>query len=55
MHAMRSAIHATCQGHMGAPCLQVRYMQILKESKGSHQPYRWVRYVTMSNSYVVRT
>ena len=34
--------------------LQVRYLQILKEHKG-HQPYRWVRYVTLSNSYVVRT
>ncbi|BDA40565.1 AP-4 complex subunit mu-1 [Coccomyxa sp. Obi] len=34
--------------------LQVRYLQILKEHK-SHQPYRWVRYVTLSNSYVVRT
>ncbi len=35
--------------------LQVRYMQILREAKGGQQPYRWVRYVTMSNSYVVRT
>ena len=39
----------------GALGLQVRYMQILKEAKGGQQPYRWVRYVTMSNSYVVRT
>jgi len=33
--------------------LQVRYLQILKEDKNYH-PYRWVRYVTTSNSYVVR-
>ena len=41
--------------HGGSAPSQVRYMQILKETKGSQQPYRWVRYVTMSNSYVVRT
>jgi AP-4 complex subunit mu-1 len=34
--------------------LQVRYLQISKADKG-YAPYRWVRYVTMSNSYVVRT
>ena len=34
--------------------LQVRYLQILKDHK-SNQPYRWVRYVTLSNSYVMRT
>ncbi len=34
--------------------LQVRYLQILKDRK-NHQPFRWVRYVTLSNSYVVRT
>jgi AP-4 complex subunit mu-1 len=34
--------------------LQVRYLQILKSDK-NYSPYRWVRYVTMSNSYVVRT
>ncbi|CAK0735756.1 hypothetical protein CVIRNUC_000634 [Coccomyxa viridis] len=34
--------------------LQVRYLQILKDHK-SNQPYRWVRYVTLSNSYVIRT
>eukprot|EP00245_Coleochaete_scutata_P005745 TRINITY_DN19578_c0_g1_i1.p1 TRINITY_DN19578_c0_g1~~TRINITY_DN19578_c0_g1_i1.p1 ORF type:complete len:455 (-),score=82.22 TRINITY_DN19578_c0_g1_i1:327-1691(-) len=33
--------------------LQVRYLQIMKKSK-SYNPYRWVRYVTHSNSYVVR-
>ncbi len=36
--------------------LQVRYLQINREAqKGAQQPYRWVRYVTLSNSYVVRT
>ena len=34
--------------------LQVRYLQILKNDK-NYNPYRWVRYVTMSNSYIVRT
>ena len=34
--------------------LQVRYLQIMKSEK-NYSPYRWVRYVTMSNSYVVRT
>ena len=34
--------------------LQVRYLQIVKEHK-NNQPYRWVRYVTLSNSYVIRT
>lgn len=33
--------------------LQVRYLQIMKDDK-KYQPYRWVRYVTTSNSYVVR-
>lgn len=33
--------------------LQVRYLQIMKDDK-NYQPYRWVRYVTTSNSYVVR-
>lgn len=34
--------------------LQVRYLQIMKSDK-NYSPYRWVRYVTTSNSYVVRT
>ncbi|KAH7289566.1 hypothetical protein KP509_30G009100 [Ceratopteris richardii] len=33
--------------------LQVRYLQIVKKSK-TYNPYRWVRYVTHANSYVVR-
>mmetsp|Transcript_11250 Transcript_11250/g.21281 ORF Transcript_11250/g.21281 Transcript_11250/m.21281 type:complete len:448 (-) Transcript_11250:450-1793(-) len=33
--------------------LQVRYLQILNRNK-SYNPYRWVRYVTQSNSYVCR-
>lgn len=33
--------------------LQVRYLQISKKSQ-SYNPYRWVRYVTQSNSYVAR-
>eukprot|EP00850_Spirogloea_muscicola_P012770 SM000084S23106 [mRNA] locus=s84:133800:135919:- [translate_table: standard] len=33
--------------------LQVRYLQIMKKSK-SYNPYRWVRYVTHANSYVIR-
>lgn len=33
--------------------LQVRYLQIIKSEK-NYSPYRWVRYVTMSNSYIVR-
>ncbi|CAD5177821.1 unnamed protein product, partial [Musa acuminata subsp. malaccensis] len=32
---------------------QVRYLQIAKKSP-SYNPYRWVRYVTQSNSYVAR-
>ncbi|KAK9824001.1 hypothetical protein WJX72_006898 [[Myrmecia] bisecta] len=34
--------------------LNVRYLQIQKADK-NYSPYRWVRYVTMSNSYVVRS
>ena len=34
--------------------LQVRYLQIMKKEK-NYSPYRWVRYVSMSNSYTVRT
>ena len=34
--------------------LQVRYLQIMKTEK-NYSPYRWVRYVTMSNSYTVRS
>lgn len=34
--------------------LQVRYLQIMKASK-AYSPFRWVRYVTHANSYVVRT
>ncbi|XP_019175241.1 PREDICTED: AP-4 complex subunit mu-like isoform X2 [Ipomoea nil] len=33
--------------------LQVKYLQIPKKSK-THNPYRWVRYVTQANSYVAR-
>lgn len=33
--------------------LQVRYLQIPKKSR-THNPYRWVRYVTQANSYVAR-
>ncbi|KAF2310017.1 hypothetical protein GH714_006210 [Hevea brasiliensis] len=33
--------------------LQVKYLQIVKKSSTSN-PYRWVRYVTQSNSYVAR-
>ncbi|CAK8537634.1 unnamed protein product [Lathyrus sativus] len=33
--------------------LQVKYLQIVKKF-GTHEPYRWVRYVTQANSYVAR-
>nr|XP_025610412.1 AP-4 complex subunit mu isoform X3 [Arachis hypogaea] len=33
--------------------LQVKYLQIAKKY-GTHEPYRWVRYVTQANSYVAR-
>jgi AP-4 complex subunit mu-1 len=33
--------------------LQVRYLRIAETSK-SYKPYRWVRYVATSNSYVCR-
>ncbi|XP_058221277.1 AP-4 complex subunit mu [Rhododendron vialii] len=33
--------------------LQVKYLQIAKKSK-TFNPYRWVRYVTQTNSYVAR-
>ena len=33
--------------------LQVRYLRILEKQK-FYNPYRWVRYVTQSNSYVCR-
>ncbi|XP_027330738.1 AP-4 complex subunit mu-like isoform X1 [Abrus precatorius] len=33
--------------------LQVKYLQISKKS-ATHEPYRWVRYVTQANSYVAR-
>ncbi|XP_050376677.1 AP-4 complex subunit mu [Argentina anserina] len=33
--------------------LQVKYLQIAKKS-GTYNPYRWVRYVTVANSYVAR-
>lgn len=33
--------------------MQVKYLQIAKKS-GTYNPYRWVRYVTLSNSYVAR-
>lgn len=34
--------------------LQVKYLQIVKKTK-SYNPHRWVRYVTLANSYVIRT
>ncbi|XP_047342152.1 AP-4 complex subunit mu-like [Impatiens glandulifera] len=34
--------------------LQVKYLQIANKSKAAYNPYRWVRYVTQSNSYVAR-
>ena len=33
--------------------LQVRYLRIAEQHK-TYNPYRWVRYVTQSNSYVIR-
>eukprot|EP00271_Cylindrocystis_brebissonii_P005862 TRINITY_DN18200_c0_g1_i2.p1 TRINITY_DN18200_c0_g1~~TRINITY_DN18200_c0_g1_i2.p1 ORF type:complete len:465 (-),score=75.64 TRINITY_DN18200_c0_g1_i2:341-1735(-) len=33
--------------------LQVRYLQIMKKAK-TYNPFRWVRYVTHANSYVIR-
>ena len=37
--------------------LQVRYLQILEDmfADKKDKPYRWVRYLTQSNSYVFRT
>eukprot|EP00191_Tetraselmis_sp_GSL018_P002402 CAMPEP_0177604022 /NCGR_PEP_ID=MMETSP0419_2-20121207/15878_1 /TAXON_ID=582737 /ORGANISM="Tetraselmis sp., Strain GSL018" /LENGTH=434 /DNA_ID=CAMNT_0019097941 /DNA_START=641 /DNA_END=1945 /DNA_ORIENTATION=- len=35
--------------------LQVRYLQILEDYDKKDKPYRWVRYLTQSNSYVFRT
>jgi len=34
--------------------LQVRYLRIAYQSKTAGNPYRWVRYVTRSSSYVCR-
>jgi AP-4 complex subunit mu-1 len=34
--------------------LNLKYLQILKRDK-NYNPYRWVRYVTSSNSYTFRT
>jgi len=34
--------------------LQVKYLKIQNDSKG-YNPYRWVRYVSQSNSYICRT
>ncbi|GMN40125.1 hypothetical protein TIFTF001_009348 [Ficus carica] len=33
--------------------IEVKYLQIAKKS-GTYNPYRWVRYVTLANSYVAR-
>lgn len=33
--------------------LQVRYLRIMEEAK-SYNPYRWVRYVARSSSYICR-
>eukprot|EP00455_Lapot_gusevi_P049589 TRINITY_DN705_c0_g1_i5.p1 TRINITY_DN705_c0_g1~~TRINITY_DN705_c0_g1_i5.p1 ORF type:complete len:127 (-),score=53.12 TRINITY_DN705_c0_g1_i5:134-484(-) len=33
--------------------LQVRYLRIMEQNK-SYNPYRWVRYVTKSSSYICR-
>jgi len=33
--------------------LQVKYLKIQNDEKG-YNPYRWVRYVTQSNSYICR-
>lgn len=33
--------------------LQVRYLRIAETSR-SYKPFRWVRYVTQSSSYVCR-
>ena len=33
--------------------LAVRYLRIAEQGK-AYNPYRWVRYVTQSNSYVCR-
>ena len=33
--------------------LQVKYLKIQQDEKG-YNPFRWVRYVTQSNSYICR-
>ena len=35
--------------------LQVRYLRISEKQGSNYNPYRWVRYVTQSSSYVCRT
>ena len=34
--------------------IALKYLQILKKDK-NYNPFRWVRYVTSSNSYTFRT
>ncbi|GLC41360.1 hypothetical protein PLESTB_001020500 [Pleodorina starrii] len=35
--------------------IMLKYLQILKKAEKNYNPYRWVRYVTTSNSYTFRT
>ncbi|KAG2499617.1 hypothetical protein HYH03_002556 [Edaphochlamys debaryana] len=35
--------------------IALKYLQILKKADKNYNPYRWVRYVTSSNSYTFRT
>ncbi len=47
------SLNFTIPNHCASRLL-VRYLQILKTEK-NYSPYRWVRYVTVSNSYIIRT
>ena len=47
------SLNFTIPNHCASRLL-VRYLQILKTDK-NYSPYRWVRYVTVSNSYIIRT
>ena len=35
--------------------IALKYLQILKKAEKNYNPFRWVRYVTTSNSYTFRT
>ena len=50
MRSLLHAVHALC-----TPCGRSCFVACCVQTDPKYNPYRWVRYVTTSNSYVMRS